>query len=367
MNDLKSTRNACLLATLLSITATMITGCGKPPPPAGGPPGDFAVNAVIAQAVAESVPVAVQLVGSLQARDTLDLVSEINAPVSEVLFTDGDEVNAGQALVQLDDSKLSAQYKEAEARFSLAETNFKRNRELLKNQTISQQEFDQSQAEFSVAEATLALLASDLEDAVIQAPFAGVVSEKMVSPGEYLTVGRPVTRLVRLDPLEVAFQVPERYAGMLATGQSINLRTVAFPDREITGTVFFVDTVLDQSTRTVLAKAEIANPDHRLKPGMFGTLNLILAVREDAVVVPESAIRYSGDQATVVVMNSEDAAEFRPVTVGERLTGRGEISQGLEAGERVVVEGFQKMGPGTKILISPKSEAYGVKPPESQP
>lgn len=154
---------------------------------------------------------------------------------------------------------------------------------------------------------------------------------------------------------------------MLATGQSINLRTVAFPDREITGTVFFVDTVLDQSTRTVLAKAEIANPDHRLKPGMFGTLNLILAVREDAVVVPESAIRYSGDQATVVVMNSEDAAEFRPVTVGERLTGRAEISQGLEAGERVVVEGFQKMGPGTKILISPKSEAYGVKPPNPSP
>lgn len=365
MSCATSLRTCGFYAPLVIGAALAAAGCGKPPAGAGGPPDDFAVSAVIAEAREETVQVTAALVGGLQARDAVDLVSEINARVEAILFTEGESVSAGQALVRLDDTKLKAQYTEAEARFALAETNFKRTGELLANQTISQQEFDQAKAEYTAAEATLALLASDLEDAVITAPFDGVVSERRVSLGQYLTVGTPVTRLVRLEPLEVAFEVPERYAGRIAAGQAVRFATVALPGRILTGGVFFVDTLLDETTRSVLAKAEVANADRALKPGMVGTLDLVLD-SHPGIVIPESAVRYAGDQASVVVMNAEDRAEFRNVTVGERLPGMVEIREGLAAGERVVVEGFQKMGPGTKIMISPESAAYGIEAPEGQ-
>lgn len=352
-----------IIPSLLSLAALVATaGCGKPPA-AGGPPGEFMVQAVVAPAVRDTVRNEVQVVGSLAARDTLDVVSEITAPVKEILFTEGEVVREGQEIARLDDEKLSARLAEAKARRQLAETNYGRAQELFQSQTISQQEFDQAKAEFDVAVAGYNLLARELEDTVIKAPFDGVVGARMVSPGQFMSVGQPVTRLVRLDPLEVNFRIPERYVGMIRNGQPVSMESVAMPGAAIEGTIFYVDPVIDTATRTVAAKARVANPDRTLKPGLFGNLKVVLEERQDALVIPESAVRYAGDQASVVVMNGEGKAEFRNVRVGQRAAGRVEITEGLAEGERVVVEGYQKMGPGTGIIISPASAKYGITPP----
>ena len=344
--------------------AGVLTGCGRPPSN-GGPPGEFSVNAVIAPVVAQTVQSAIQLVGSLKARDAIDIVGEINATVAEVLFTDGQAVEAGYVLVRLDDAKIVARLNEAKARFNLAKTNYQRSSELHESRTISRQEFDQAEAEYHVAEAVYNLLMRELSDTVITAPFDGVVSERLVSAGQYLLSGQAVTRLIRMDPLEVEFNIPERHVGRVSTGQNVLLRSIAFASESITGEIFFIAPVVNEQSRTVLAKALIPNPDHRLKPGLFGALDVVLEVRENAIVVPESSIRYAGDKASVVVMNDEDRAEFRDVKVGQRFPGIVEVTEGLTEGERVVVEGYQKMGPGTAILISPASAKYGITPPET--
>ena len=347
----------CVMMSALSV------GCGKPPAGRGGPPDDFSVQAVIAPASAETVKVVVKVVGSLQARDVLDIVSEISAPVNEILFNEGQMVEEGEVLARLDDAKLKARLAEAKARRELAETNYKRATELFDSQTISRQEYDQVKSAYDVAEAGFNLLSREVADTVIRAPFPGVVGERLVSPGQYVTAGQALTKLVRLDPLEASFRIPERYVGLIKINQAITMRSVALPDMDITGDVFFIDPSIDQQSRTILAKAHVPNPDKKLKPGLFGGLDVVLEERENAVVIPESSVRYAGDQASVVVMNAENRAEFRNVTVGQRMAGRVEISEGLAAGERVVVEGYQKMGPGTGILISPASEKYGITPP----
>lgn len=354
------------MVTSLCLMAAMSAGCGKPPAGRGGPPDDFSVQAVIAPASAETVQVVVKVVGSLQARDVLDIVSEISAPVSEILFTEGELVKEGQILARLDDDKLKARLAEVKARRELAESNFKRAEDLFNSETISRQDYDQIKSEFDIAEAGLKLLSREVADTVVKAPFPGVVGERLVSAGQYVTAGQALTKLVRLDPLEASFRIPERYVGQIKINQPITMRSVALPDTEITGEVFFIDPSIDEQSRTILAKAHIPNPDNKLKPGLFGGLDVVLEERENAVVVPESCVRYAGDQASVVVMNGENRAEFRDVVVGQRMAGRVEISEGLQAGERVVVEGYQKMGPGTGILISPASEKYGISPPPAE-
>lgn len=363
MSLIPKTLKRVVLAVVAVAAAYALIRLGKPPPPAGGPPEDFFVSAVVAPVSAETVRDTVVVVGSLEARDTVEVLSEVAANVVEVLFTEGAQVRKGDTLVRLDDAKLSARLAETKARRHLAETNFKRAEDLLSSETISQAEHDQVKAEYDVAVAVYNLLKRELDDTVLKAPFDGIIGARLVSPGQLVTIGQRLTSIVRLDELEVSFRIPERHVGQIRNGQPVIMDTVARPGEPIRGEVFFVDPVIDSRTRSVLAKAKVDNTGLLLRPGMFGTLSVVLAERENALVVPESAVRYAGEQASVVVMNGENRAEFRNVTVGQRQPGRVEITSGLSAGEVVVVEGYQKMGPGTGIAISPASERYGITPP----
>jgi membrane fusion protein (multidrug efflux system) len=363
MSLIPKTLKRIVLAVVAVAATYALLRLGKPPPPAGGPPEDFFVSAVVAPVSAETVSDTVAVVGSLEARDTVEVLSEVAANVVEILFTEGDPVRKGDILVRLDDAKLSARLAEARARRNLAETNFKRAEDLLASDTISQAEHDQVKAEYDVAVAGYNLLKRELDDTVLKAPFDGIMGARLVSPGQLVSIGQRLTSIVRLDVLEASFRIPERHVGQIRNGQPVIMDTVARPGEPIRGEVFFVDPVIDSRTRSVLAKARVDNTDLLLRPGMFGTLLVVLSERENALVVPESAVRYAGEQASVVVMNGENRAEFRNVTVGQRQPGRVEITSGLTAGEVVVVEGYQKMGPGTGITISPASERYGISPP----
>ena len=190
--------------------------------------------------------------------------------------------------------------------------------------------------------------------------FAGRMDERKVSLGQFVNIGEELSTLIQTNPLEVQFNVPERYLGQLQMGQQIIITSVAYQGENFKGEVFFISPQLDELNRTILMKANIDNADGRLKPGMFANLELVFRVINDAIIIPEQAITYQVDQASVVVMNAENKAEYRHISVGMRILGLAEIQQGLEAGERIVVEGFQKMAPGTVIMISSKSEKYGV-------
>ncbi len=347
----------------LFITALATAGCGKPPAQEG-PGGEFPVQAVVALVKHEPLEETLALVGNLAAKEFINIRSEIEAKIAYIGFTEGASVEAGQVLFRIDDAKLQAQVAEAKARFELAKNDFERGKSLLAKKTISQQQFDQFRSTLDANRASLRLANERMDDAVIVAPFVGQMGERVVSLGQFVDVGQLLSSLVQIHPLDVEFNVPERYLGQLDVDQNIAIRTVAYDD-DFVGKVFFVSPQLDERSRTVLVKAYVDNSDRRLKPGMFANLDLVFRARDKAIVIPEQAIAYQGDQASVVVMNPDARAEFRPVEVGLRLSGFAEILTGLEVGERIVVEGSQKMGPGSQILISPRSQRYGIAVPDA--
>lgn len=353
--------NPRLAFVAAALSGLFLAGCGKPPA-SQNQGGDFPVNAVIAPVEERVLEEKIFLVGSLEAIEEVELVSEIDARVTEILFEEGETVAAGDSLIHLDDRKLKASVAEMQARYDLARANVERSRTLLERNTISRQEFDQALAEFDSARATLDLAREQLEDATIQAPFMGVMTERLISDGQYMTRGQPLASLVKTDPIEVEFNIPERYIGQLRLDQRIEITVEAWPNDRFAGEVSFIAPRVDRNSRTILLKARIPNQEGRLKPGMFGSLELIFRVREAALIIPESAISFTGDQASVVVMNTDGQAEFRQVVVGTRLAGDAEITDGLNEGERVVVEGFQKMRPGSTIIISEESRDYGIEP-----
>jgi membrane fusion protein (multidrug efflux system) len=266
-------------------------------------------------------------------------------------------VKQGELLLQLDESKLAASVAEAEANFKLSEANFERGKQLFRDKLVSQQEFEQIAAQFQANQAGLELKKRQLKDTRIRAPFGGIAGSRQVSPGQVIAKNTTLTWLVDLDPMKVEVNVPERYLGQVAIGHKIEFSVAAFPNQQFKGEVYFISPQLDPATRTALIKARIPNPGYKLKGGMFASLSLTLQLRGAAIVVPEPALMNNGDAVTLFVVDEQNTARIRPVTVGLRLAGKAEVVKGLQPGDRVVVEGMQKLFPGATVQAAPPEAA----------
>ena len=314
------------------------------------------MNAVQVVAVpARRMPVveSLSLVGSVAANEMVEIKAETEGIVQEILFNEGEHVEKGHLIVRLDDSKLAASLAEGEASFRLSQANFERAKQLFNDKLVSQQEFDQSSAIFEMNRASLDLKRRLLRDTRIQAPFAGIASARNVSPGQVITRATTLTTLVDLDEVKVEVSVPERYLQQVRLGQPLEFAVAAYPDRLFKGEVYFISPRLDEGTRTALVKARIANRDGHLRAGMFASLNLTLQLRESAIVIPEPSLMSDGNRFSLFIVTTNHTASIRSVTVGERLSGRAEITKGLQEGDLVVVEGNQKLRDGAPVQLAP--------------
>lgn len=344
-----------ILFTLILASGFAASGC-KPKSPAT-PNAQAAGGAAAIQVVAvpvriEPVLETVPLVGSVTANEMVVLRSETEGLVETIHFEEGDSVDAGQLLVSLDATKLAASLDEAEANLKLSQANFDRARDLLRDQLISQQEFDQAAASYAASEASVNLRRRLQRDTRINAPFAGFVGARRISPGQVIDRNTVITSLVDLNPVRVDVQVPERYLSQLAVGQTIRFQVDAYRNETFDGEVYFVSPELDATTRTAQIKAMVANPDYRLRAGMFAKLELTVQLRESARVVPEPALVSDGDQFMVFVVDAEKQVSLRPVKVGLRMASKAEILEGVNEGDLVVVEGTQKLYPGAAARLA---------------
>ncbi len=342
--------SACLAAFgLLALFAT--PGCNKKPAEGAGaalpPTTVLAVEAKRAP-IAETLA----LVGTLAGNETVEVKSETEGTIAEILFSEGQPVKKGDLLIRLDDSKLAASLAEAQANLELSATTFERSKVLYRDKLISQQEFDQAAATYQAHKASVELRRRQLADARIFAPFSGVTGSRTISPGQVISKDTTLTWLVDLEIVKAEFNVPERFLSEVKPGQEIQLTVAAYPKQRFTGEVYFLAPQVDPNTRTLLLKARVANPERRLKPGMFANLDLTLTLRQDAVVIPESALISQGERTSVYVINAEGKAQMRPVKVGLRTANQIEVKEGLAVGEKVVTEGIQKVRPGAQVQIA---------------
>ena len=357
----------CKLRLAYAVFAGFILcGCKKEAANTGERPP---VQVVAIEARRQAVSESLSLVGTLMADETVEIKSETDGTVEQILFEEGQLVEKGQLLVKLDESKLTAALAEAEASFRLSQANFERAKHLATEKLISPQEFDQVAASFDVTQASLELKRRLLKDSRIYASFGGVVGARNISPGQVITRNTTLTWLVDLDPIKAEVNVPERFLGQLRIGQTIEFKVAAHADRQFKGTVYFISPNVDQNVRTALVKARISNDQLLLKPGMFANVDLTLRVRGDSVVIPEAALSQvlEGDRATIYLVDAAQIAQPRKVGLGVRLAGWVEIVDGLTGGETIVVEGVQKVTPGSKVRFAPAEAAAPYRPEIVQP
>jgi membrane fusion protein (multidrug efflux system) len=340
-----------LAATVLAFTHA---GCGSKKADGktnGG--GALMVPVETARVTTERIEEKLSGVGSLEANEAVDIKSEIDAIVDSIAFTEGASVKKGQLLVKFDAAKWRAQHQQAKVELENARIRAERSDKLLKSDSVSQQEYDDAHAAARTAEANFALLEARLKETEILAPFDGLVSERLVSPGAYVKAGDPLVRLVDLDPIKISFSVPERYMTELKLGQQVTMRTASIPGRAFTGEVYFIDPQVEVATRTIKVKAKTDNSDAVLRPGLFANVELTLRVLESALVIPEEAI-LAQVGATIVFVVADQQAMIRPVKTGLRIPGKVQITEGLKADEEVVTGGHQKLFPGVKVTAAPK-------------
>jgi membrane fusion protein, multidrug efflux system len=322
------------------------------------PPPQVVVYEAKAERVVETLPV----VANVQANEMVEIKAETDGIVSEILFEEGQPVKKGHVLVHLDDTKFAATLAQTEANFKLSASSFERARQLFEDKLISQQEYDQAQAVYQANQATLEYARRQLKDARIIAPFDGVIGAKTISPGQVISKNQVLTWLIDLDPVKVEFQLPEKFLGEVKPKQRIEMGVSAFAQERFSGEVFFVSPFVDPTNRTALVKAYIPNPDHKLRPGMFANMDLTLTVRENSVVIPELALTQilAGNKAQLFVVDNTGTAQMRTVDTGVRQLGTVEVLKGVAAGEKVIVEGLQKVIPGVKVRTAmPAPAAVG--------
>ncbi len=318
--------------------------------PGGMPPIPVETAAVAATGMADEFTV----VGDLDAEYEIEVVAEIAARVTGLPFAEGEAVAAGDLLARLDDAQLRAEMQRAEALVQQRRATFDRVRRVVAEQAGAPQDLDDASANLAVAEADLALVQARLDKTRITAPFAGMVGARRVSPGSYLRPGAPITELAQIDRLRVTFTAPERYLDRIDVGSTVQVRTNAFADLVLTGTIDVIAPVLDRASRSVEMVAHVDNPEGMLRPGMSAEITVVLDDRPDALTVPAESVFFQGQQAFVYTVAADSTVAMAPVSLGTRGAALVEITGGLETGQTVIRAGHQKLFPGARVM--PASE-----------
>ncbi len=327
--------------------ALLLAACGGQSAGPGGPGGAPAV-VTTAELSQEPWTERIEAIGTARAQESILITSKISERVGRVRFESGDRVEVGQVLVDLDVGGDVADLEAARTGFREAQRQYDRQRELATQRLIPTSQLDAQRALRDSAEARVKQAASRVSDRVIVAPFAGVLGLREVSPGQLLSPGAPITTLDAVDVMQVDFALPEVLLSQVRPGLILEARSDAWKNEVFNGEVLSVDSRVDVATRSVLVRAAIRNPDGHLLPGMLLELQ-VLRPEHQAIVIPEIALLQNGEQSFVYRVDAEGKAQMTPVKVGGRQRGRIEILEGLEAGNRIVVDGTVKLRPGQAV------------------
>lgn len=307
-------------------------------------------------------------VGSLKAYQGVELSLEVAGTVKSLHFESGQQVKAGQLLLQLDSDQETALLGTAQADLGLAKVDFGRGSQLVGDSAISRGEYDRLTNQYRRNQAVVDQLKASLAKKSISAPFSGTIGIRQVDVGAYLPSGTVIATLQDLSSLYVDFNVPEQALPRLSLGQRVLAQVAAYPQQTFPASLSAINPKVEESTRNLLVRATLANPEGKLLPGMFASLQLLLPDPQPQVVVPENAITYTLYGNSVYRVSPKKGEDGQPlrdandqpqliaeqltVQTGERREGWVVVLKGLQAGDQVVTAGQLKLSPGAAIRIS---------------
>lgn len=292
----------------------------------------------------------VQSVGSLSAFEGIAVRPEISGRITKIYFKSGQKINAGDPLVQINPELYYAQLMQAEAKLKLAEISFQRMQKLYRQRAVAKIDFDKAAAELQSAQGEVGVIKATLNQALVKAPFSGRLGLREVSLGDYTSPDQEITNLQQLDPLRVDFAIPEVYLGKLAIGQTVLVQTDAYPDKVFTGRVFAFDAQVNRQTRSLGVRASIPNKDEKLLPGIFVQVTLLAGEQKKVVTVPQTALVYQPDGYYIFKAVNDKAIKTK-VIIGERDQNNIVITQGIQAGDVIIIAGKLKLQSGAPIIV----------------
>ncbi|MFC3121214.1 efflux RND transporter periplasmic adaptor subunit [Agaribacter flavus] len=316
---------------------------------AGGRSGGTTPVAV-KSAAQESFPVVVEALGTAVANESVYITAQQAETLTTVLFEDGDIVERGQLLAQLNNRAELAKLNEIEINLADAKRQLTRIKDLAKERAASQQLLDEQEARVKALIAQREVAKAELEERKVIAPFNGRLGTRMMSIGSLVRPGDVITTLDDLSTIKVDFNVSENHLASLANGQNISATSVAYPGEVFSGNITNVESRIDPVTRSIRVRARIENEDLKLRPGLLLQVSIEKRVL-NALVVPESALVPDGDKQYLYLVNGDNKAVKREVVVGERKPGLVQIVDGLSEGDKVVVEGTLRIRDGSSVKI----------------
>jgi membrane fusion protein (multidrug efflux system) len=307
----------------------------------------------------EQWPTTLDAIGTVAAVQGVTVSADLPGVVEAITFDSGRTVAAGDVLVRLDARQEQAQLAAAEAQRDLARLNLDRMQGLVEQGIVARADHDRATAEYKQAVARVGEIRATIERKQIRAPFAGVLGIRQVNLGQYLNAGNPVVPLQSLNPIYVNFAVPQQRVGEMRTDGEVGVSAEGLSGGELAGHISAVDSVADPATRNVQVQATLANPDGRLRPGMFVQVRVRIGGTSPVLALPASAISYApyGDSVFVVGdLEGPSGATYRGVrqqfvklggTRGDQVA----VVSGLKPGEEVVTSGAFKLRSGAAVLV----------------
>ncbi|MEB2345753.1 MAG: efflux RND transporter periplasmic adaptor subunit [Deltaproteobacteria bacterium] len=342
-----------------SLAIAVASGCGgeSATAPVSAPP-------VMASPVeAFRIEDRIEATGQLLAQSEAAVAAQVGGQVTRIVRDEGHEVAEGELVIEIDPERRQleadsarAMLAQADAQAAEAARELGRMEKLHAEGVAADAKLDQVRTALHAARASRESLAAQLgmaersvRDSSVTAPFAGLVARRWVSEGEFVAPGQKLFDLVALDPIEVEFHLAERDSSRVAEGAPVAVRVAPFPDEVFDAQVTVVSPTIDPTTRTLRVKAVLANPDGRLRPGLFARADLGIAVREGVPMIPEEAVLQRADGAVAFRLVGGGRVERRRLELGVIRDGRVEVRSGLAAGDRVIVRGQSELVDGAAV------------------
>ena len=290
---------------------------------------------------------------NLEAENEATVVAKVSGVVKKLLVEEGYKVKQGQILAKLDDEQLRHRKNQALANLNKLKNDFERHKELFQQNLVSADTFDKIKYEYESLKAAFDLANLELNYTSIRAPISGVISERFIKVGNMININQPTFKITDFDPINAILYVPERHMSKLAKNQTVTLSVDAISDQRYSGHVERISPIVDPNSGTFKVTVEVQDPQGKLKPGMFGRIDITYDTHKQTLLVPKEAVITEDKESAVFIIH--DSLAFRHVvTSGYNNSSNLEITEGIKEGDTVVTIGHTSLKDSSKVKIIAK-------------
>lgn len=304
----------------------------------------------IQEVAGESFSETYNVVGVVKPFESAKVSSEEGGLITYQPFEKGSRVYRGQTLVKLRKDQDIAAFDQAQTQFELAKSNFERVERLYNESVSTEQEFTNAKFQLELASKSVDVLETRLSKSYVTSPINGIVDQKYMSDGEVCGPGTPILNIVDVSRVKVSAGIPESFIGDVKKGTNVKITFAVYPGEEFSGTVNYVAPTLSAVNRTFEIELVLNNKDGRLKPEMSANIEILKSSTDDAIVLPQDYIVDFGNEKYVFILEN-DIAVKRVVSIGGRNNNNVLINGGLNKGDKLIIEGFQSVADGDKVLV----------------